>query len=408
VSAALSLILIVGAAYLAAHVLFEWLADRYRIVSGAEYLILGILLGPQVSGFMSADVVTSFAPFMTLALGWTGAALGMNFYLPRLMRVPAHTFTVALLEAILTFLVVSAVMVVAFSWAFDLTYRQVILPALSLGAIATAAASSAVALLSPGTPHPVVEQLEMTALIDGAFAITAFGILLCVVHIDVSIGPRALTPTEWAVITIGIGVIGGTLFHLFLGPERNPDRLFIAMAGAIILASGAAAYLRLSPLLPAMIIGAILVNTSTSRDDLQRMMNAVEKPLYFVLLLFAGAAWKPSRLHWVLPVILYVFLRMAAKLGSARLAARLLGSKELRQSNWGRGLLGQGILALAIALSYSLNDMTIVPNVVLTAAIATVIVTDIFGVRIVTAMIAEEWPSLFHPRRRKPTEPTVS
>jgi Kef-type K+ transport system membrane component KefB len=180
------------------------------------------------------------------------------------------------------------------------------------------------------------------------------------------------------------------------------------MAGAIILASGAAAYLRLSPLLPAMIIGAILVNTSTSRDDLQRMMNAVEKPLYFVLLLFAGAAWKPSRLHWVLPVILYVFLRMAAKLGSARLAARLLGSKDLRQSNWGRGLLGQGILALAIALSYSLNDMTIVPNVVLTAAIATVIVTDIFGVRIVTAMIAEEWPSLFHPRRRKPTEPTVS
>jgi Kef-type K+ transport system membrane component KefB len=136
-------------------------------------------------------------------------------------------------------------------------------------------------------------------------------------------------------------------------------------------------------------------------------MNAVEKPLYFILLIFAGAAWKPSRLHWALPVILYVFLRMAAKLGSARLSARLLGNQELRQSNWGRGLLGQGILALAIALSYSLNDMTIVPNVVLTAAIATVIVTDIFGVRIVTAMIAEDW-SLFHPRRRKPAKPTVS
>lgn len=401
-SAALSLILIVGAAYLAAHVLFEWLADRYRVVSGAEYLILGILLGPQVSGIMSTDVVTSFAPFMTLALGWTGAALGMNFYLPRLMRVPAQAYNIALLEAALTFLVVSGVMVLAFSWSFALTPRQVILAALALGAIATATATSAVGLIAPGESHPVVEQLEAATLVDGAFAITAFGILLCVVHIDVSIGERALTPTEWAVITIGIGIVGGTLFHLFLGPERNRDRLFIGMAGAIILASGAAAYLRLSPLLPAMIIGAILINTSSNRDELQQMMLGVEKPLYYVLLLFAGAAWTPSTQNWLLPVILYVFLRMAAKLGSARLAARLLGRRELRDSNWGRGLIGQGILALAIALSYSLNDMTVVPNIVLTAAIIAVLVTDIFGVRVVSAMIAEDRPFRFHARQRKP------
>ena len=32
-------------AYLAAHVAFGWLARRYLIVSGAEYLLLGILLG---------------------------------------------------------------------------------------------------------------------------------------------------------------------------------------------------------------------------------------------------------------------------------------------------------------------------------------------------------------------------
>lgn len=386
-SAALSLILIVAAAYLAAHVLFEWLARRYRIVSGAEYVVLGILLGPQVSGFMSADVVASFAPIMTLALGWTGAALGMNFYLPRLIKVPGTTYTIAILEAVFTFTFVSVVMLVAFSWAFDLEYVRVILPALSLGAIATATSSSAVTFTARETSHPVAEQLETTALIDGAFAILLFGVLLCVVHIDVPVGDRMITPTEWVAITLGIGVIGGSLFHLFLGPERNPDRLFIAMAGAIILASGAASYLRLSPLLPAMIIGAILVNTSSTRKELQRLMRTVEKPLYFVLLLLAGAAWRPSRFDWMLPVILYVFVRLAGKLGAARLSARIGGASSLTRADWGRGLIGQGTIALAIALSYSLNDTELVPNVVFTAAIISVLVTDMFGVRIVDALI---------------------
>ena len=400
-SAALSLILIVGAAYLAAHVVFEWVAERYRIVSGAEYLILGILLGPQVSGFMSADVVTGFAPFMTLALGWTGAALGMSLYLPRLMRVPGHTYTVALLEAVITFSFISGVMTLALAWAFDMEYRQVILPALSLGAIGTAAATSGVAFVSQSTPHPVVQQVETTALVDGAFAIIAFGVLLSVVHIDVSVGSRDLTATEWVAITLGIGLIGGSLFHLFLGPERNLDRLFIALAGAIILASGAASFLRLSPLLPALLIGAILVNTSSNRDELTRLMTSVDKPLYFVLLVFAGASWRPSQYDWLLPVALYVVIRIAAKLGSARLAARLLGRRELNGTDWGRGLFGQGTLGLAIGLSYSINDMTLVPNVVFTAAVISVLVTDIFSVRAVVAVLDEPAQALFHARPRK-------
>ena len=52
-SEGLILVLVVAASYLAARVAFEWLARRYLIVSGAEYLLLGILLGPQVSRILS-------------------------------------------------------------------------------------------------------------------------------------------------------------------------------------------------------------------------------------------------------------------------------------------------------------------------------------------------------------------
>lgn len=405
-SATLSLILIVGAAFLAAHVLFEWLARRFRIVSGAEYLVLGILLGPQVSGFMSGDVVRSFAPFMTLALGWTGAAVGMQLYLPRLIRTPAVVYRTALLEATLAFVAVAGVMVAAFSWAFSLTYSQVILPAVTLGAIAVASASSALPLFGESEGHPLVEQLETTALIDSVVAIVVFGLLLCIVHVEVPVRSRverclalspelitncaALTDTEWAAIAVAIGLVGGTLFHLFIGEERNPDRLFIALAGSIILASGATAYLRLSPLFSGLIIGAILVNTSSNREEIATQMASIERPLYFVLLIFAGAAWQPSHQNWLLPVLLFVFMRIAAKLGAARLAVRIERRMDILGINWGRVLFTQGALALAIALNYSLNDTQIVPNVVFTAAVVSVLVNDLFGARIITGLLGQE------------------
>ena len=388
-SAALSLILIVGAAFLAAHVLFDWLGQRFRIVSGAEYLVLGILLGPQVSGFMSDDVVQSFVPFMTLALGWTGASLGMRLYLPRLIQTPALVYRTAFLEAGIAFVVVTGVMIAGFSWAFDLTYSQVSLPAVTLGAIAVASASSALPLFAEDEQHPIVEQVETTALVDSVVAIVVFGLLLCIVHVEVVVGTRPITATEWAAITLGIGAVGGTLFHLFIGSERDPDRLFIALAGCVILASGAAGYLRLSPLLSSLLIGAILVNTSSNRKEIVRQMASVEKPLYFVLLIFAGAAWRPSRFNWILPVLLFVFVRIAAKLGAARLAVRLERRITTLGLNWGRALFSQGTLALAIAMNYSLNDTEIVPNVVFTAAIISVLVNDLFGARIITALIDE-------------------
>ena len=61
----LLLVVVAVAAYLAAHVLVEWLGRRFLVVSGAEYLLLGILLGPRVTGVLTPDVVTQFAPATT-------------------------------------------------------------------------------------------------------------------------------------------------------------------------------------------------------------------------------------------------------------------------------------------------------------------------------------------------------
>jgi hypothetical protein len=390
-SPALILILVVSGAYLAAHVAFEWLARRFVIISGGEYLLLGILLGPQVSGLIGADAVGGFAPFMTLALGWIGAVIGVQFYVPGLVRVPGIFYRIALLESILSLAVVAGLMAWLLSWIAGQPVAVVLPAAVVLGAVAVATAPSGIALVVHrlGRRGPLVRQLEVTTALNALVAIVSFGLLLSLsrgLPAEAAAG-RAPTPTEWVVISLAVGVVGGLLFHLFLGGERKSDRLFIALAGALILASGASAYLRLTPLLAALLIGVILVNTSPNRDEIRQVLIRVERPLYFVLLIFAGAAWRPIPWIWVTVVVAFVLARTLAKVGGARLAARLTGTIPVLGLHWGRALLGHGGLALAIGLNYQILDGGLLANVVFTATIVSVLLTDLYSARLAHSVL---------------------
>jgi Kef-type K+ transport system membrane component KefB len=386
------LVLIVAGAYLAAHWAFEWLGARYLLVSGAEYLLLGILLGPQVSGVLEANVLNGFAPFMTLAMGWIGAAVGSQFYLPRLVRTRNALYSAAFVEALLVLSATTVVLTGALAWLYQLPLTDTIVPATALGAIATVSSPAGVAMLTRRIVRRglVVRQIEVATGVDAFVGILAFSLLLCIEHgVPPSAAFRAPTPTEWAVISVALGVVGGSLFHLFVGNERDIDRLFISIAGAVILVSGAAAYLRVSPLLPTMLVGAMLANTRRNRDEIRHALTRVERPLYFVLLIFAGAAWDPgTTAWWIIPALVFVLVRTFAKLLAARLAAVLNGLLRAVGPRWGRALLGQGGLAIAMALNYHVfHGRMLLSDVVFNAAVVSVLLTDLSSARLVHSVV---------------------
>jgi hypothetical protein len=399
-SAALLLVILVVVAYLAAHVAFDWLAKRFLIVSGVEYLVLGILLGPQVSGVLSAETLTSFSPITTLALGWIGAIVGMQFYLRDLVRIDGQQYRLAFFEALTTLVVVMGAEMVALAWLFDIPYVQSAIPGFALGAIAATSTPAGIEVVARRLSRrgPIVRQLEITTAIDALVAVIAVGLLMCFHNPTGPMAARSLTTTEWVAITLGIGIIGGALFHLFLGTERHTDRIFISLTGAIILTSGAASYLGLSPLLPAMIVGIMLVNTSSNRLEIQSALTNAERPFYFVLLIVAGASWRPGLVVSVIPVVLFLLARAIGKVGGARLGARVNEALPILGPDWGRALLGHGGLALALALDYIQHDRLVFPNIVFTAAIVSVLLTDLSSARLVQSVINPFLPSNIPPR----------
>ena len=136
-----------------------------------------------------------------------------------------------------------------------------------------------------------------------------------------------------------------------------------------------------------MLIGAILANTARNRHEIGIVLHRVQHPLYLVLLIFAGAAWRvPGRL-WVLPIAAFILIRLLAKMWGARIATRLSGMSGALGSDWGLALIGQGSLAAAIALNYRIFDDSDLSNVVFTAALVSVLATDLLSARFVQAVV---------------------
>ena len=270
--------------------------------------------------------------------------------------------------------------------SFDIGVRPAVVAGIGLGAVATVSATAGVAVVARqlGRRSPVVQQLEVVSATNAVAAILASGLLFAIVHPDpnaAGVG-RPMTPTEWVVVTIAIGVVGGPLFHLFVGDERKVDRLFVSR-GALVLVSGAATYLRAL----AAARGALLRRGPRQHDacasEITVALERVERPLYFALLVLAGATWQPSMREWVLPGP--ALPRSCASRRSRRGAT---GARSGTGCCPARVTLGPraaraGRARLAIALSYLYQSGAPLSNLVFTAAVASVLLTDLLSARLV-------------------------
>jgi Kef-type K+ transport system membrane component KefB len=388
VSTTLILLLVAAIAFLATHVVSEWLARRLLIVSGAEYLVLGVLLGPRGTGLLPATAVEAFQPFIILGIGWMGVVAAMPLRLAQLVTIPGVTYRLALVESLLTPVLVGGAAASALAYAFPGGWPPAMVAGAALGAIATASTPAGMdVLVGKGekirrTRLPVLRQVEVSLAMNALVAISAFGVLLAVAHAEAPVAVRALTTTEWVVVTLAIGVVGGTLFHLFLGDDPPEDRLVVALGGAVVLASGTAAHLGLSPTLATLTMGVVLMNSLRRPDAVQRVLRQGERPLYFALLLLAGASWAPPPgVGWWLVFVHYLAVRVLAKLWGPAIVTWWNGRQGAVGVDWGRALLGQGRLTLVLALDYARRGL---PHgeVVFSCAVAAVLLTEFAAARL--------------------------
>ncbi|HEX7337717.1 MAG TPA: hypothetical protein VF252_10965 [Gemmatimonadales bacterium] len=386
----LTALAVIAVGYILAYLVFDRLRDRFGYVGGAEYVVIGFLLGPRVTGLLGAGQVQDLTPIVSLALGWLGMLLGTYFRLPTMALINADHLRVAFAEALTTFGCALGALLGVFHYVVGYPWPESAVQAVTLAAVATLSSPAAVDAVTrrPGPRSPIFPVLQLTSRIDALIAVAGFGLILAIFHQgQVSLAVRPPTATEWAVINLAVGVASGVLFHLFLGPKGHLDevgggsRLFVALAGAIVVASGASYYLNLSPIYTNLILGFILANSGSAHRDVTRLLLATERPVYLALLIFAGAAWSPSSPELLFIAPLFVVVRLAARFVGGFVAGGLAAPAPIRNPQMGRALLAQGGIAVALAVNYTQIRPDLNPDLILTATLVSVLLFEIVASR---------------------------
>ncbi len=379
------LAILVGA--IVAHSVVERLQKRFLFVSVAEYVALGVVLGPivfpEVNPFSDLSAV---APVFAFAAGWVGLLYGLelDFSAPGLSRPLRLAFA--------TWAVTSVLVTAASLWFLssglwmDPVPPEVAWPcALVLGAAASAGSSSAVDLLQERHHDAVTHLLPMlrrTTRLSNALAISTFGLVFCIWRVSES---SLDVPERGVLVTVGIGVTLGLLFFLFIGKDQSANKTFLSIVGILVFASGAAFFLQLSALAVNLILGITLAQTRRG-GRLAVQLERTQRPVTLILLLFAGALWNPPPIAAAVVLTLgFVVLRLMARVLGVGLAT---GNTPLRGDLW-RGLLDQGDVAVAMAIGFQIVYEHPAVDLVHTTILVAVVVHEFASPRLLQGLLVD-------------------
>lgn len=403
-TAPIVVVLLLALSFAAARLIKRY-AERFVVLSGAEYMLVGVLLGPLGAGVLSFSTVHVIQPLLALLLGLLGFLVGM-----RSGKDPMTGPSSAV--GALSSLGVLAAVGGATIWAVELLqlpvpehgqwtvievyrafgHRLVLRFAdanlwlgIAIGSAACVASTSIIEdtrarLGASGTQGGILVALAETSQWIG---ITGLGLSLAVARgTSFELGTEL---TYWAMAALALGALCGVLFSLFIGRESDPHRVFLAAVGAVTFASGVGNMLGVSPLFVNLVAGWTVARTSSHAGAVLHEMQRMSHPLFVMTMLLAGAMWVPVQgLLWVLPLV-YVGVRVASRFALVTMFTQALLDSPPRLHN---GLWAQGTVAVAIALSVA-QRFPEQASVVLSTVLVGVLVSELFSHRLLRSVLVD-------------------
>lgn len=378
--------------------------SRYVTMSGVEYLLVGVLVGPLVPWtLINPTTLHQLEPLVALLTGLLGFLLGVEG--SSAFRRAGYAL-VGFVSAFVVAVGTAAAVLPVLSWLgtsellgsdfvleaplFTLGNLRVelfipssfLFASLIIGAAAASASSYSIATARRmfGSEGPVGDLLDASARAGQLCGVFLLGSVLASARATEAATRFHLTITEWELAAIVLGVVCGLLFGLFLGRESQTDRIFLASMGLVTFASGIGSALGISPIFVNMFAGLTVSLTSPHKEVLRENLDKLQHPLFVLLMVFAGALWVPvePKLWFVVPVFIFVRLLLRRlSLNALKVAflpeppaTRLLGS----------GLWSPGTLAVAIAVSGSMRFPALAPTILSTVLIGS-LVSELFSHR---------------------------
>lgn len=332
------------------------LGPRLLFRTGAHFVVVGFLLGPSGLGLLTADATQQLSPLLALGLGWVGFHFGLQLDRRALEHFSMSYPVLALGQAALAFLVFAGVAFLA-ARAAGLDDPVVALLVLTAASTAAVTTPGGIAIVSANfrVKGNVRNLLLFIGSIDAVIGITALQVTYSLYRPGtVLAGPGSASQLVFVGLAVGVGLVCG-IFFLWLTRSRPvSEELVLFLLGTCAFGAGVALQWDLSPLFVSAIMGALVANLSRETDRLRLLLSRWEKPVYVTFLLIAGALIQiPTWMVFPMAVG-YAGLRFVAKLAAAGILVGLVPFRFEVPKRLGLGLVPQGGISIAMAVSGAL------------------------------------------------------
>jgi hypothetical protein len=350
--------------------------------TGAEFIIIGLLLGSDFLNVIDDASLDLLRPFVCIILGWVGFLFGLQFDRRSVNKLPKGYFAVSAAEGMVTLVTVLPVAWYLLTKGSNAATDIVAIAAITLAASATCTGLTALTFIEknrrPASLH-VRSLLRLISSLDPAVGVIAAGIglsLFAVHPFDAASFPMTL---QWFVVSVCLGFVTAWIFVSLTLTRTSQAELTVYILGVIALAGGVAFALRLSALFVSFTCGLVVANLThvgSIRGRVMTIMAHGDRFLYFLLLVLAGAYWKLPDIQLLLAALVYVAIRLVGKVAGGYLSTRRLARHHAVPPLIGFGLVSQGGMGLAIILEFRFVVDQPFTEVVISVAILAIIINE--------------------------------
>jgi NhaP-type Na+/H+ or K+/H+ antiporter len=353
------------------------LAEKLKTPAITAYLILGIILGPFVFGFIPQSIIAASGLISNIALSLIAFSIGQSFSKQTLRQVGSIVMWISVLSAL------GACIAVVFSMKLMGVSTQ---SSLLLGAIATATAPAAIIMVvreykARGT---FVDILMGVVALDDAWGLIIFSFSLAIARAlhfqsDAHISD-IIKEVSWEIIgSFVAGALIGFVLNKLSRVIKNQTELLIFTLALIFITTGVAIWLHLSVLLSCMVMAAVVVNMNNESFKYFQILQTVDWPIYLFFFVLAGANLEIHMLSTLSLVgVVYLITRMLGKWVGTLIGAYISKADKDTKKYLSLAQMPQAGVALGMALIVK-SEFSDIGSMIFTTAVAATVVYELIG-----------------------------
>lgn len=326
----------------------------FNLPNVTGFLIAGLIIGPSICGFVSAEEVSSFSIISDVALGFIAFSIGVEFKFSHLKELGGKVIVITLFQSLLAVALVD-IALIAFGADIGLS--------LVLGAIAAATAPAATLMVIKQyrASGPVVETLLPVVAFDDAVGLVVFSVSIALARVfstgaELTVQSILVTPLVEIVASLALGIVLGVVLWLLNKWFKMGSNKLICAIMVVFVATGLVELVSslwgidMSSLLICMMVGATFTNLCVDETEVLSQCDSWTTPLLMLFFVISGAQLDISVIPSIGVIgVIYIVARTVGKYVGAYTGCKLTKANPVVTKYLGWTLLPQAGVEIGMA-----------------------------------------------------------